>query len=155
MTGVQLQSTFLLHIESGLIFLAWKLLVWNPEKKNSPEQYHMLLLSLSLLGLKGLLSKQWTGKGFDRDLGQLLDLLYLEQYNGKGEMQVLKFNETFVFEILVTCDLYVFRMDLLYHFVDAFQSLCYFSHYNNRFLNFLNFFFLSIIFEDIKKLSNG
>ncbi|NWH54426.1 IQCB1 protein, partial [Fregata magnificens] len=37
--------------------------------------------------LKGLLSKQWTGKGFDRDLSQLLDLLYLEQSNGKGEMQ--------------------------------------------------------------------
>uniref|UniRef100_A0A8B9RQB1 IQ motif containing B1 n=1 Tax=Accipiter nisus TaxID=211598 RepID=A0A8B9RQB1_9AVES len=39
--------------------------------------YHMLLLSL--LGLKGLLSKQWTGKGFDRDLSQLLVLLCLEQ----------------------------------------------------------------------------
>ncbi|KFW69303.1 IQ calmodulin-binding motif-containing protein 1, partial [Pygoscelis adeliae] len=38
-------------------------------------------------GLKALLSKQWTGKGFDRDLSQLLDLLYLEQSNGKGEVQ--------------------------------------------------------------------
>ncbi|PKU40187.1 hypothetical protein llap_9503 [Limosa lapponica baueri] len=37
--------------------------------------------------LKGLLSKQWTGKGFDRDLSQLLDLLDLEQSSGKGEMQ--------------------------------------------------------------------
>lgn len=83
------------------------------------------MLLLSLLGLKGLLSKQWTGKGFDRDLGQLLDLLYLEQSNGKGEVQVLKFNETFVCEILVKRDLYMFRMDLLCHF-DAFQSLCYF-----------------------------
>ncbi|NWQ76009.1 IQCB1 protein, partial [Columbina picui] len=45
------------------------------------------LLTARYKGLKGLLSKQWSGKGFDRDLGQLLDLLYLEQSNGKGEMQ--------------------------------------------------------------------
>ncbi|NXT88621.1 IQCB1 protein, partial [Anhinga rufa] len=45
------------------------------------------LLTARYKGLKGLLSKQWTGKGFDRDLGQLLDLLYLEQSNGKGEIQ--------------------------------------------------------------------
>ncbi|KAM9548744.1 IQ calmodulin-binding motif-containing protein 1 isoform 1-T3 [Guaruba guarouba] len=45
------------------------------------------LLATRYKGLKGLLSKQWTGKGFDRDLSQLLDLLYLEQSNGKGEMQ--------------------------------------------------------------------
>ncbi|XP_064291061.1 IQ calmodulin-binding motif-containing protein 1 [Passer domesticus] len=38
-------------------------------------------------GLKELLSKQWTGKGFDREVNQLLDLLYLEQSSGKGEMQ--------------------------------------------------------------------
>ncbi|NWR69212.1 IQCB1 protein, partial [Centropus unirufus] len=38
-------------------------------------------------GLEELLSKQWTGKGFDRDLRQLLDLLCLKQPNGKGEMQ--------------------------------------------------------------------
>lgn len=42
-----------------------------------------------------LLSKQWTGKGFDRDLSQLLDLLCLEQSDGKEEVQVLNFNETF------------------------------------------------------------
>ncbi|NXJ94130.1 IQCB1 protein, partial [Corythaixoides concolor] len=45
------------------------------------------LLTTRYKGLKGLLSKQWTGKGFDRDLSQLLDLLYMEQSNGKGEMQ--------------------------------------------------------------------
>uniref|UniRef100_A0A8C0B4A0 IQ motif containing B1 n=1 Tax=Buteo japonicus TaxID=224669 RepID=A0A8C0B4A0_9AVES len=45
------------------------------------------LLTARYKGLKGLLSKQWTGKGFDRDLSQLLDLLYLEQSSGKGEMQ--------------------------------------------------------------------
>ncbi|NXQ91924.1 IQCB1 protein, partial [Nyctibius grandis] len=45
------------------------------------------LLTARYKGLKGLLSKQWTGKGFDRDLSQLLDLLHLEQSNGKGEMQ--------------------------------------------------------------------
>ncbi|RXM98609.1 IQ calmodulin-binding motif-containing protein 1 [Acipenser ruthenus] len=31
-------------------------------------------------GLRLLLSKQWTGKGFDRELGQLLDLLYSRIY---------------------------------------------------------------------------
>ncbi|NXN53058.1 IQCB1 protein, partial [Rynchops niger] len=45
------------------------------------------LLTARYKGLKGLLSKQWTGKGFDRDLSQLLDLLDLEQSSGKGEMQ--------------------------------------------------------------------
>ncbi|XP_065607184.1 IQ calmodulin-binding motif-containing protein 1 [Cyrtonyx montezumae] len=45
------------------------------------------LLATRYRGLNVLLSKQWTGKGFDRDLSQLLDLLYLEQGNGKGEMQ--------------------------------------------------------------------
>ncbi|KAM4668514.1 IQ calmodulin-binding motif-containing protein 1 isoform 3-T5 [Amazona ochrocephala] len=49
------------------------------------------LLTTRYKGLKGLLSKQWTGKGFDRDLSQLLDLLYLEQSNGKGEMQCYRF----------------------------------------------------------------
>ncbi|XP_054133949.1 IQ calmodulin-binding motif-containing protein 1 [Melozone crissalis] len=45
------------------------------------------LLTARYKGLKGLLSKQWTGKGFDREVNQLLDLLYLEQSSGKGEMQ--------------------------------------------------------------------
>ncbi|XP_053121401.1 IQ calmodulin-binding motif-containing protein 1 [Hemicordylus capensis] len=39
-------------------------------------------------GLQTLLSKQWTGKGFDRQLNQLLDLLYLENCKA-GEMQRL------------------------------------------------------------------
>ncbi|NXV25828.1 IQCB1 protein, partial [Rissa tridactyla] len=46
------------------------------------------LLTARYKGLKGLLSKQWTGKGFDRDLSQLLDLLDLEQSSGKGEMRM-------------------------------------------------------------------
>ncbi|NXY48949.1 IQCB1 protein, partial [Ceuthmochares aereus] len=45
------------------------------------------LLTTRYKGLKRLLSKQWTGKGFDTDLSQLLVLLHLEQSNGKGEMQ--------------------------------------------------------------------
>ncbi|NXJ77621.1 IQCB1 protein, partial [Trogon melanurus] len=45
------------------------------------------LLTTRYKGLKDLLSKQWSGKGFDRDLSQLLDLLYLDQSSGKGEMQ--------------------------------------------------------------------
>lgn len=83
-----------------------------------------------LLGLKGLLSKQWTGKGFDREVNQLLDLLYLEQSSGKGEMQVMKFNVTFRCEILFTCDLCMFRMDLLYHLVDTFKNLLLFHYVN-------------------------
>ncbi|NXC44197.1 IQCB1 protein, partial [Penelope pileata] len=47
----------------------------------------LFLLATRYQGLQVLLSKQWTGKGFDRDLSQLLDLLYLEQSDGKGEMQ--------------------------------------------------------------------
>ncbi|KFP92341.1 IQ calmodulin-binding motif-containing protein 1, partial [Apaloderma vittatum] len=45
------------------------------------------LLTTRYKGLKDLLSKQWSGKGFDRDLSQLLDLLSLDQSSGKGEMQ--------------------------------------------------------------------
>ncbi|XP_029815724.1 IQ calmodulin-binding motif-containing protein 1 isoform X2 [Manacus vitellinus] len=45
------------------------------------------LLTARYKGLKGLLNKQWTGKGFDRKLNQLLDMLYLEKSSGKGEMQ--------------------------------------------------------------------
>ncbi|XP_010153709.1 PREDICTED: IQ calmodulin-binding motif-containing protein 1 [Eurypyga helias] len=45
------------------------------------------LLTTRYKGLRELLSNQWTGKGFDKHLGQLLDLLYLEQSSGKGEMQ--------------------------------------------------------------------
>ncbi|XP_010133193.1 PREDICTED: IQ calmodulin-binding motif-containing protein 1, partial [Buceros rhinoceros silvestris] len=45
------------------------------------------LLTARYKGLKELLSKQWTGKGFDRDLNQLLYMLDSEPSNGKGEMQ--------------------------------------------------------------------
>ncbi|KFW80193.1 IQ calmodulin-binding motif-containing protein 1, partial [Manacus vitellinus] len=45
------------------------------------------LVQLLTARYKGLLNKQWTGKGFDRELNQLLDMLYLEKSSGKGEMQ--------------------------------------------------------------------
>ncbi|NWJ05205.1 IQCB1 protein, partial [Crypturellus undulatus] len=51
------------------------------------SQQLVKLLTARYKGLKLLLSKQWTGKGFDRDLSQLLDLLFLEQSNRKEEMQ--------------------------------------------------------------------
>ncbi|NWI08552.1 IQCB1 protein, partial [Crypturellus soui] len=51
------------------------------------SQQLVKLLTTRYKGLKLLLSKQWTGKGFDRDLSQLLDLLFLEQSNRKEEMQ--------------------------------------------------------------------
>uniref|UniRef100_A0A8C3B1P6 IQ motif containing B1 n=1 Tax=Cairina moschata TaxID=8855 RepID=A0A8C3B1P6_CAIMO len=38
------------------------------------------LLTTRYKGLKVLLSKQWTGKGFDKDLSQLLDLKYCINY---------------------------------------------------------------------------
>ncbi|KAM6307127.1 LOW QUALITY PROTEIN: IQ calmodulin-binding motif-containing protein 1-like [Aegotheles albertisi] len=57
------------------------------EVRTSPKPPISKTSTVFTSGLKRLLSKQWSGKGFDRDLGQLLDLLYLEQSNGKGEMQ--------------------------------------------------------------------
>ncbi|KAG9467657.1 hypothetical protein GDO78_014518 [Eleutherodactylus coqui] len=39
-------------------------------------------------GLRSLLSKQWAGKGFDRDLNRLLDILYSSSYQ-KQELQRL------------------------------------------------------------------
>ncbi|KAM9123605.1 IQ calmodulin-binding motif-containing protein 1 isoform 1-T1 [Pangshura tecta] len=46
------------------------------------------LLSTRYRGLRTLLSEQWAGKGFDRNLNQLLDLLYSESCR-KGEKQRL------------------------------------------------------------------
>nr|XP_033800730.1 IQ calmodulin-binding motif-containing protein 1 isoform X2 [Geotrypetes seraphini] len=46
------------------------------------------LLRMRYRGLRALLSKQWTGKGFGRELGRLLDLLYSGSYQ-KVEMQRL------------------------------------------------------------------
>nr|XP_003214945.2 PREDICTED: IQ calmodulin-binding motif-containing protein 1 isoform X2 [Anolis carolinensis] len=40
----------------------------------------LMTLVLRYKGLQTLLSKQWTGKGFDRNLNQLMDLLYSENY---------------------------------------------------------------------------
>nr|XP_033800735.1 IQ calmodulin-binding motif-containing protein 1 isoform X4 [Geotrypetes seraphini] len=45
-------------------------------------------IQLTVCGLRALLSKQWTGKGFGRELGRLLDLLYSGSYQ-KVEMQRL------------------------------------------------------------------
>lgn len=59
-----------------------------------------------------------------------MDLLYLEQSNGKGGMEVMKFNVTFRCEVLFICDLCMFVMDLLYHFVDIFQNLLLFHYVN-------------------------
>lgn len=111
-----------------------------------PLQYCMVLLSF--IGLNVLLSKQWTGKGFDRDLSQLLDLLYLEQSSGKGEMQVLNFNETFQYEFVVTCGLYIHRLNLLHYFelfktCAIFFSLCQWFFFFN--FQFTLFFFFSFI----------
>lgn len=111
-----------------------------------PLQYCMVLLSF--IGLNVLLSKQWTGKGFDRDLSQLLDLLYLEQSSGKGEMQVLNFNETFQYEFVVTCGSYIHRLNLL-HYFELFKTCAFFFHSASGFFffnfQFTLFFFFSFI----------
>ncbi|MEE6525329.1 hypothetical protein FKM82_025261, partial [Ascaphus truei] len=46
------------------------------------------LLGARYKGLRALLSKQWTGKGFGRELGRLLDLLCSSSYQ-QAEMQVI------------------------------------------------------------------
>lgn len=108
-----------------------------------PLQYCMVLLSF--IGLNVLLSKQWTGKGFDRDLSQLLDLLYLEQSSGKGEMQVLNFNETFQYEFVVTCGSYIHRLNLL-HYFELFKTCAFFFHSASGFF-FFNFQFTLFFFS--------
>ncbi|XP_060118446.1 IQ calmodulin-binding motif-containing protein 1 [Heteronotia binoei] len=44
------------------------------------DPQHVTTLTTRYKGLETLLSKQWAGKGFDRDLDQLLDLLCSENY---------------------------------------------------------------------------
>ncbi|XP_062434428.1 IQ calmodulin-binding motif-containing protein 1 [Rhea pennata] len=100
---LRVNSPVLLHVDEKILHSVLDELVYKLSSTTNPvigSAVTKLLLSLAKLcqqlvellatrykGLKVLLSKQWTGKGFDRDLGQLLDLLYLEQSNRKGEMQ--------------------------------------------------------------------
>nr|XP_060630556.1 IQ calmodulin-binding motif-containing protein 1 isoform X1 [Anolis sagrei ordinatus] len=44
------------------------------------DAHILMTLVLRYKGLQTLLSKQWTGKGFDKNLNQLMDLLYSENY---------------------------------------------------------------------------
>ncbi|KAM4626739.1 IQ calmodulin-binding motif-containing protein 1 [Discoglossus pictus] len=46
--------------------------------------YIVQILGARYKGLRALLSKQWTGKGFGRDLNRLLDLLYTSSYQQEG-----------------------------------------------------------------------
>uniref|UniRef100_H3AIA7 IQ motif containing B1 n=1 Tax=Latimeria chalumnae TaxID=7897 RepID=H3AIA7_LATCH len=48
----------------------------------------LLIQKASRLGLRALLNKQWTGRGFGRELSRLLDLLYAGSYR-QAEMQRL------------------------------------------------------------------
>ncbi|NXP60111.1 IQCB1 protein, partial [Chloropsis cyanopogon] len=71
------------HMQALLRSAATKLLLLVAKSCKQLVQ----LFTARYKGLKRLLSKQWTGKGFDREVNQLLDLLYLEQSSGKGEME--------------------------------------------------------------------
>ncbi|XP_074949148.1 IQ calmodulin-binding motif-containing protein 1 [Phalacrocorax aristotelis] len=100
---LRVNSSVLLHVDDKTLHSVLDELVYklssttNPVIGNAATKLLLLvakfcrqlvkILTARYKGLKGLLSKQWTGKGFDRDLSQLLDLLYLEQSNGKGEIQ--------------------------------------------------------------------
>uniref|UniRef100_A0A8D2PX23 IQ motif containing B1 n=1 Tax=Zosterops lateralis melanops TaxID=1220523 RepID=A0A8D2PX23_ZOSLA len=98
---IQLAASVLLQVEEETLHSVLDELVYklssttNPAVGSAATKLLLFVAKLSkqlyflffLLGLKGLLSKQWTGKGFDREVNQLLDLLYLEQSSGKGEMQ--------------------------------------------------------------------
>ncbi|XP_072274015.1 IQ calmodulin-binding motif-containing protein 1 [Pyxicephalus adspersus] len=57
-----------------------------PILESSPKVVQMV--GTRYKGLRSLLSKQWTGKGFDRELSQLLDLLYSTSYQ-QQEIQKL------------------------------------------------------------------
>uniref|UniRef100_A0A8D2PX14 IQ motif containing B1 n=1 Tax=Zosterops lateralis melanops TaxID=1220523 RepID=A0A8D2PX14_ZOSLA len=98
---LRINSSVLLQVEEETLHSVLDELVYklssttNPAVGSAATKLLLFVAKLSkqlyflffLLGLKGLLSKQWTGKGFDREVNQLLDLLYLEQSSGKGEMQ--------------------------------------------------------------------
>uniref|UniRef100_A0A8C8SJY2 IQ motif containing B1 n=1 Tax=Pelusios castaneus TaxID=367368 RepID=A0A8C8SJY2_9SAUR len=101
---LRVKSSALLHVDEKILHSVLDELVYKLSSTTNPvtgnaatklvlsmaESHPQLvdLLSTRYKGLRTLLSKQWTGKGFDRNLSQLLDLLYSQSYR-KGEMQRL------------------------------------------------------------------
>uniref|UniRef100_A0A8C0IXS7 IQ motif containing B1 n=1 Tax=Chelonoidis abingdonii TaxID=106734 RepID=A0A8C0IXS7_CHEAB len=97
-------SSVLLHVDEKILHSVLDELVYKLSSTTNPvtgnaatkvllsvaESYPQLveLLSTRYRGLRTLLSKQWAGKGFDRNLNQFSDLLYSESCR-KGEMQRL------------------------------------------------------------------
>uniref|UniRef100_A0A452IHI3 Uncharacterized protein n=1 Tax=Gopherus agassizii TaxID=38772 RepID=A0A452IHI3_9SAUR len=97
-------SSVLLHVDEKILHSVLDELVYKLSSTTNPvtgnaatkvllsvaESHPQLveLLSTRYRGLRTLLSKQWAGKGFDRNLNQLSDLLYSESCR-KGEMQRL------------------------------------------------------------------
>ncbi|XP_050773023.1 IQ calmodulin-binding motif-containing protein 1 isoform X1 [Gopherus flavomarginatus] len=97
-------SSVLLHVDEKILHSVLDELVYKLSSTTNPvtgnaatkvllsvaESHPQLveLLSTRYRGLRTLLSKQWVGKGFDRNLNQLSDLLYSESCR-KGEMQRL------------------------------------------------------------------
>ncbi|XP_065417556.1 IQ calmodulin-binding motif-containing protein 1 isoform X5 [Chrysemys picta bellii] len=97
-------SSVLLHVDEKILHSVLDELVYKLSSTTNPvtgnaatkvllsvaESHPQLveLLSTRYKGLRTLLSKQWAGKGFDRNLNQLSDLLYSESCR-KGEMQRL------------------------------------------------------------------
>ncbi|XP_007071950.2 IQ calmodulin-binding motif-containing protein 1 [Chelonia mydas] len=101
---LRVNSSVLLHVDEKILHSVLDELVYKLSSTTNPvtgnattklllsvaESHPQLveLLSTRYKGLRTLLSKQWSGKGFDRNLNQLLDLLYSE-FCRKGEMQRL------------------------------------------------------------------
>ncbi|XP_038277692.1 IQ calmodulin-binding motif-containing protein 1 [Dermochelys coriacea] len=101
---LRVNSSMFLHVDEKILHSVLDELVYKLSSTTNPvtgnaatklllsvaESHSQLveLLSTRYKGLRTLLSKQWAGKGFDRNLNQLLDLLYSE-FCRKGEMQRL------------------------------------------------------------------
>ncbi|NXP48252.1 IQCB1 protein, partial [Heliornis fulica] len=100
---LRVNSSVLLQIDEETLYSVFDELIYklssttNPVIGNAATKLLLLvtkcckqlvkLLTTRYKGLKELLSEQWTGKGFDKDLNRLLDVLCLEQSSEKGEMQ--------------------------------------------------------------------
>uniref|UniRef100_A0A8C3SFK5 IQ motif containing B1 n=1 Tax=Chelydra serpentina TaxID=8475 RepID=A0A8C3SFK5_CHESE len=101
---LRVNSSVLLHVDEKILHSVLDELVYKLSSATNPvtgnaatklllsvaESHPQLveLLSTRYKGLRTLLSKQWAGKGFDRNLNQLLDFLYSESCR-KGEIQRL------------------------------------------------------------------
>ncbi|XP_053553202.1 IQ calmodulin-binding motif-containing protein 1, partial [Bombina bombina] len=101
---MRVNSEVLCHVEEKALLPILDELVYKLSASSNPVIGHAAMRALLLMaesspnivkilgarykGLRALLSKQWTGKGFGQELNRLLDLLYSTSYQ-QGEMQRL------------------------------------------------------------------